>query len=232
MSKFRATPARSAAAVVLGLLLAACGSQPEPTPGVLPSTIATPAPPLGSSQARGLDGSGSPGPGISSPVASTTGGKAAVTVDPALLSFIPISGHGLIQMTDPDTTLQVAQDPDLIANATGLMIASYIPDRTFSSGAPGEDIAVVSVVRLRDPAADDVWFRGWRDSYDKAACANASGVARNSQVEIGTHTVFIGACQGGSFTYHTRLSSGAIVVSITSVGGLHLGETIMERLGP
>ena len=153
-------------------------------------------------------------------------------VDPSLLSFIPIGGHGLIQTTDPDTTLQVAHDPDLAANASGLMIASYIPDPTKASGAPGDDIAVVSVVRLRDPAADDTWFRAWRASYDAGACANAGGLARTSQIDIGSHTVFIGACSGGSFTYHTRLSNGAIVISINSIGPLRIGETIMERLAP
>jgi hypothetical protein len=213
--------------------LAACGSQPGPTRGVLPTTIATP-PASSSPSAATSDGpapSPSLGPGTS---ASAAAGGDAVAVDQALLSFVPISGHGLIQTIDPDTTAEVAQDPDLRDNATALMIASYIPAPTASSASTGgvDDIAVVSVVRLRDPAADDTWFRAWRDSYDAAACANAGGVARNSQTEIGSHTVFIGACNGGSFTYHTRVSDGAILISITSIGTRHLGETIMERLAP
>jgi hypothetical protein len=155
-----------------------------------------------------------------------------VAVDRSLLAFIPIGGGGLIQMVDPETTAQVARDPELESNATGLLIVTYVPDPTLSSGAPGDDLAVVSVVRLRDPAADDAWFRGWRESYDTAACANAGGVTRNSQTDVAGRTVFIGACAGGAFTYHTRLSNGAIVVSITSIGPLRLGETVIERLAP
>jgi len=215
---------RAATGLALALVFGGCGSQPAPA--VLPSAIATPA------VSPGATSPDSASPPASPVTASPAGSGAAVTVDQSLLSFIPITGHGLIQTIEPETTLQVARDPDLVANATGLMIASYIPDPTLASAAPGEDIAVVSVVRLRDPSADDTWFRGWRESYDDAACANAGGVARNSQTDIAARTVFIGACRGGSFTYHTRLDDGAVVVSITSIGDLHLGETVMERLTP
>ena len=140
----------------------------------------------------------------------------------------------MIRTPEPDTARDVARDPDLGANASGLMIATYVPVPESGSAGPtdGGDIAVVSVVRLRDPSADDAWFRAWRESYDEAACANAGGVARNSQTDIAGRTVFIGGCAGGSFTYHTRVANGAIVVSITSIGPRRVGETVMERLAP
>lgn len=102
-----------------------------------------------------------------------------------------------------------------------------------SSGEPtasGRDIAIASVVELRDPTADDEWFRQWRDSYDTAACGPAGGVARHAEAEIGGRVVFIASCAGGAFTYHTRLRDGTIVVSITSVGPGRPGETIMAGL--
>jgi hypothetical protein len=215
-----------AAAIVLAVVSAAvvaCGSS-GPTARVLPDPIAS-----ASAAASGPPATTSPGP---STILGQSPAGGDVLVDQGLLSFIPIGGHGLIQSVDPDTTAQVAQDPDLRANASGLMIAMYTAVPTSASAAPTDDIAVVSVIRLRDPSANDDWFRAWRDSYDNAACANAGGVTRNSQTDVGTHTVFVGACSGGSFTYHTRLADGAIVVSITSVGSLRLGETIIERLAP
>ncbi len=163
-------------------------------------------------------------------VSSDPGG--IVIVDPALLSYIPISGNGLQRSVDPDSAAQTAANPALRASAAGLIIATYTVAVAQGSSVPTDDIAVVSVVRLRDPSVDDNWFRDWRDSYDTAACEPAGGVSGNSQAEIGTHLVFIGSCSGGAFTYHTRVANGAIVISITSVGPARLGETIMSRVAP
>jgi hypothetical protein len=209
---------------VTSACLAACGTT-GPTTNVLPNPV-----PSASPSASG-DTATSPAPASPS---GLTGSGGEVIVDTSLLSYIPITGHGLVQAVDPDTTAQVAQDPALRNNATGLIIAIYTatPSPGAASPTDGNDIAIASVIRLRDPSVGDDWFRAWRDSYDTAACANAGGVARNSQTDVGTHTVFVGACAGGSFTYHTRIANGAIVISITSVGSLHLGETIMERLAP
>lgn len=218
-----AVAARLIRLAIVAAGVAACGSTPGPTRAVLPTTLATPsasAAPAATASPAG----GSPG---ASPVTGFD-----VVVDQGLLSFIPIGGNGLMQSVDPETTAQVAQDPSLRANASGLFMAMYTLIAGTSSAGPGDDIAVVSVVRLRDPAADDAWFRDWRDSYDTAACANAGGVSRHAQTDIGTHTVFIGSCAGGSFTYHTRVADGAIVISIASIGPAHLGETVMERLAP
>lgn len=206
--------------IAASLVVSACGSTTVPSPSVAPSLA---------------PGSAAPRPSPSRAVAATPSPSLAgsdVLVDPGLLSFLPPGGTDMLQTVDPDTTAQVAQDPALRANASAMIIAVYRWNLRTPSPGPADDLAVVSVVRLRDRSKDDAWFRDWRDSYDTAACANAGGVARNSQTDIGTHTVFIGSCAGGSFTYHTRVAGGAIVISITSIGATHLGEIIMERLAP
>ena len=65
-----------------------------------------------------------------------------------------------------------------------------------------------------------------------AACARAGGIDRHSETTIGTNDVFIGACTGGAFTYHTRLPARGIVVSITAAGPARLGERIAGDVGP
>jgi hypothetical protein len=206
--------------------LTGCGSTTGPSasssPGVVAPTI-VPASAAPSSPAS---------PGGSSGLVGPSGSGESVQVDPSLLSFIPIGGNGLIRTSDPDTAAGIATDPNLRANASALMIAIYMPVPNSASAAPAEDFAVVSVIRLRDPHADDAWFRAWRDSYDGAVCAQAGGVARNSETTIGSHTVFVGSCAGGSFTYHTRVAGGSIVISINSIGPANLGRTVMERLAP
>ncbi len=221
-----------AAVGLASLALAACGTGPSgPTPRVLPDISAAP------SASRVVPPTASTG-GAGSPAAGGAGSPAVsgvVAVDQSLLSYVPIGGNGLVLSIDPDTTAQVAADPALRANANGLIIAIYTIAAIASSAPssePGGDVAVVSVVRLRDPSFDDAWFRDWRDSYDRSACANAGGVVRNAETDLATHHVFIGSCAGGSFTYHTRVAEGAIVISITAVGPSRLGETIMERLAP
>jgi hypothetical protein len=208
--------------LALTWLAAACGSNPGPTSRVLPDPTGSPT-----SAASAVASPSAP----ASPQGSGAVGS-AVQIDSSLLSFLPITGNGLIQTVDPETTAQIAEDPALRANASALMIATYLPAPTSASAPPPEDFAVVSVIRLREPGADEAWYRDWRDSYDAGACEPAGGVSRNSQTDIGTHTVYIGACAGGSFTYHTRISEGAIVISINSIGPANLGRTVMERLAP
>lgn len=215
-------PLRATIAIlgIAAVAVAACSSGPSgPTPRVLPDLTAGPtASTAATTPAITPSPAGSP--------------EAVVVVDRGLLSYLPITGQGLVLAVDPDTAAQVAQDPSLRANASALIIAMYTPTPGSTSAAPADDLAVVSVVRLRDPSVGEAWFRDWRDSYDAAACANAGGVARNAEAVIGGHTVFIGSCAGGSFTYHTRVAAGAIVISATSVGPARLGETVMERLAP
>jgi hypothetical protein len=200
------------ALLVGALVIASCQSAPQESRA--PTTA--PLPPV----------SASPRPSASVPPASAPSGD-VVAVDPTLLATVPDSGDGLERTYDAETTAQVAADPSLASDAAGLAIGLYRP----SGAAPDSpDFAIVSVVRLRNPSADDEWFRSWRDSYDESACAQAGGVSRHLQTDIGGRTVFIGTCAGGAHTYHVRVAGGAIVVSITSIGLALLGETVVERL--
>lgn len=223
----RSQPAGLVLAVLALAALSGCGSSgpsgSAPAGSIVAATVGPPA-------------SSGPSPSISAPGPSGPSGSgtsvATVVADPTLLDLVPIDG---IRLTyDPDTTARVAADPTLRESATGLAIAVATPAGELipgSSAAPGMDLAVVSVIRLRDPAADDAWFRDWRDSYDEASCANAGGVLRRAETTIGGVTVFVGTCAGGSFTYHARVDGGAAVISLTSVGPSRLGQTIMEGLG-
>jgi hypothetical protein len=210
--------------VLATIALDGCGSTTGPGPSTSPSIGAATVSPTVPLASAATSPSTSPG--------GSPGAGGSVQVDPGLLSFIPIGGNGLIRTADPDTAATIAADPNLGASASALMIAVYMPAPNSASAAPVEDFAVTSVIRLRDPHADDAWFRAWRDSYDAAVCAQAGGVVRNSETVIGSHTVFVGACAGGSFTDHTRIADGAIVISINSIGPANVGRTVMERLAP
>jgi hypothetical protein len=94
-----------------------------------------------------------------------------------------------------------------------------------------DDLAIVSVVRLRSGVFDEGFFRSWRDSYDEAACDAAGGVSGHAEAEIGGRTTFIGTCAGGAHTYHVRLETDdVILVSVTAVGERRLGEQVVAGL--
>lgn len=211
--------------------LGACGSSEVPRataatastgspPGASAPASPTPAPSDSGSSAPSSQAAGSAGASAGPPVVS----------EPDLLAVIPVASRVGIEVTyDPDTTARVGADPGLAKDAAGLAIALV---RVSGASADSGDVAVVSIVRLRDPKVDDAWFRAWRDSYDEAACAQAGGVVRHAEATIGGHTVFVGSCAGGAFTYHVRVRQGTIVVSVTSVGTARLGETVVARLEP
>ena len=164
---------------------------------------------------RSLSGSGSPAP---SQVAS-----GATAADPSLFAIVGADAtKGLTFQYDGETTARVAADPGLARDASALAIGLY----TVTGQAPASDYAIVSVVRLRDPHPDEVWFRAYRDSYDTSACAQAGGVARHAQTNIGGRTVFVAGCTGGAFAYHVFVPAHGAVVSITAVGPGRLGDRI------
>jgi hypothetical protein len=202
------------------LLLAACGSSPGPPPAsaavgsaAAPSASLAVSLPTGASQSASI------------PPASGLG----VEVDPGLLAFIPGGGNGLDLTYDEETTKQVAADPGLAKDAVGLAIALFT---VTGAPVPASDLAVVSVVHLRDPSIGEEGYRNWRDSYDESACASAGGVAGHAQATMSGRVVYIGSCSGGVLTYHVRLGQGAIVVSATSIGPMRLGERVMKAIEP
>jgi len=131
---------------------------------------------------------------------------AAVQVDAALLAFVPAAVDGVPLTFDPGTSATIAADPSVAPDAASLAVALAI----VPGASAADDLAVVSVVRLRDPAKDETWFRDWRDTYDQAACSPAGGLVGNAEAEIGGGTVYIGSCAGGVRTYHTRLAAAGI----------------------
>ena len=151
-----------------------------------------------------------------------------VDPDPSLLDLVPASEAAATLTYDPETTASVAADKTLAKSISYLAIGLARPT---GAAATDADFAIVNVARPRDEnAVNDAWFRDWRDSYDKPACAQAGGVARHSQTEVAGLTVFIAACANGAFTYHALIADGGIVLSITSVGPANLGRTIVEKL--
>ncbi len=200
---------------VLGLLVVGCtttlpvGPSPSGSPAGQPSASATP----------------SVTPSTSSD-ASAPAETPAVASDEALLQFAPPPGDGIALSYDPDTTNDVAADPRLAPDVSALAIGLF----TVTGQSPPADFVVASVARLRDPSANEDWFRAWRDSYDQSACAAAGGVAGHAESVINGRTVFIGTCKAGAITYHVRLAGGSIVLSMTSVGPARLGERVLKRL--
>lgn len=201
----------AAAAIALPALLVGCALDPSPPPSQsqrsLPSASTQTASP---NPTEPLNGPSVPNPGIVS--------------DPGLISSVlGTEQPGLTFLYDAETTDRTGADPALRRDASALAIGLY----TVTGQSPVEDYAIVSVLRMRYPAtANDDWFRSYRDSYDGSACAQAGGVARHAQSEIGSHTVFIGSCTGGAFTYHLRTKTGDLVVSVTAVGPGRLGEKL------
>jgi hypothetical protein len=188
------------------VVLIGCGLDPSPAPSSAPPSASS-QPTLVATPARSL--AGSP--------------DASAEADPGLFALIGGDASELDFRYDPDTTGTVGADPGVAADATGIAIGLY----TVRGQQPIQDYGIVSILQLRDPSRDGEWFRSYRDSYDESACAQAGGIARHSQTVLNGHTVFIGGCAGGAFTYHVRVRENALVVSITSVGPADLGVRLM-----
>ena len=202
------------------ILMAGCGPTQAPSNAAASATGSL-AP---ASTAEGPFSSDAASPPRSDPASPGVG--AGAQVDPGLLAFVPSSVEGVPLTFDPETSATIAADRSVAADATALAVAlAAVPG---SSGA--DDLAIVSVVRLRDPAKDETWFRDWRDTYDQAACGQAGGVIGNAEAQLGGGTVHIGSCSGGVLTYHTRLDQAGIVVSVTALGSRRLGEKVMAGI--
>jgi hypothetical protein len=219
------------AGAALVLLLAACGSSPPHS--TVPSGGAIPSPAAGTSSATTLGSSApsfvpppasSPGESPSTSIVPSSSGAAAV--DPSLLDLVPATAAGLTLTFDPDTTAMVAADPALAEDAAAVATGLAVP----SGQATPAEFVIVNLVRLRDASRDEEWFRSWRDSYDEAACERAGGIVRHAETQSAGRTVFIGSCAQGVLTYHVRIGAGVVVLSMTSIGPGHLGQTLIDKL--
>jgi hypothetical protein len=196
---------------VTALLVAACGSAgPTPSHAAVATASSAPTNPPASVAAP------------SSPPASAS--SAPIAADPTLLDVLKTADAKLNMTYDQDTTGSVMSDPAVARDVSALAIGLATP----AGGASPQEFVIANVARLRDPTKDDEWFRGWRDTYDQAACERAGGVQGNAETDMGGTTVFIGSCRNGATTYHTRLEDGSIVVSLTSVGPSRLGEGLLR----
>jgi hypothetical protein len=206
-------------ALGVALVLAGCGGLPPKTPAALPSVIDSPSPPPPSGAAVL--------PSVPPNLVSIA--PIGVAVDSTLLDLVPVSAAGADLVFDGPTSATIGADAALAKDVSDVAVGL-----ARRRGAPPDDadLAIVNVVRLRDPglADDDEWFRDWRDSYDSAACDRAGGVARHAETAVDGVPVFVGACTNDAFTYHVRIGDGAIVLSITSVGPGDLGRRIVEGL--
>jgi hypothetical protein len=202
---------RPAAAALIAILVAGCSTS-------IPNSatpVGSAAPPASLSSANATPPARSSAP---------SGPAASAESDPGLFAIIGgDSGEGLDFRFDADTTASVGSDPGVARDAAGIAIGLF----TITGQQPVADFAIVSIVHLRDSAADEAWYRSYRDSYDVAACAQAGGVTGHAESTIDGHRVFIGSCAGGALTYHVRVRDGSLVVSITAVGSKRLGERLV-----
>ena len=194
----------TAGLLTVALLLTACGGEPVTPTKASPSSLLPPA--------------------SDTPSAAAT--SAAIVVDETLIDYLPIEVAGVALTSDPGTAGDIASDPDLAASASAITVAFAIAP----GASVGDDVAVASVVRLKPGVFDAEFFRSWRDSYDEAACEAAGGTAGNAQAVIGGRATDIGTCAAGAHTYHVYLEASNVIVSVTSVGELRLGEQIVAGL--
>jgi hypothetical protein len=198
-------------AAVLLLLVAACTA---PAPSAAPP-ISSPSP----------FPSPSPSPPPASPSPSAAASTAGVPLVPELLAVLPAELDGLPLTADPELSAEAAADPALASAIEGLAIGVLIDP------AAGE-FAVASVVELRPGLFDDAFYRGYRDSFDEAACSQAGGVARRAEAEIAGRATHIATCAGGVRTYHVALPDDRLIVSVSSLGQRRWGERLIAGLQP
>lgn len=202
-SRLRAVAA--ALAILALALFVAC--QPGPSPSSSAAATATGPPSIAAS-------------------ASQPTSAESVAVDLSLLSILPLQVAGVAMQPAPDTAAQIAADPSLAADVEAVAVALAVS----AGSSAAEDLVIVSVVRLRPDIFDETFFRGWRDTYDAAACEPAGGLRGNAEAEIDGRQVFIGSCANGGFTYHLRYGED-VIVSLTSLGEGRFGEQVVQNLG-
>jgi hypothetical protein len=191
----------TAAAIALTACIPARPS-PTPAPATDPPAISSAAPPA--------SGSGS---------GSTTG----VIVDPTLLEVLPAEIDGVPLDADAETAAEIASDGSIEPFVSALAIAAaFRPDQS--------DYAVVTVARIKPGVFSDLFFRGWRDTFDSAVCEQAGGVEGNAEADIAGRHTFIGTCAGGVHTYHVHVPGRDAIVSMQGAGPGRFGELVVEGL--
>jgi hypothetical protein len=151
----------------------------------------------------------------------------AVAVDPALLHLLPDTVAGVPLEADEATAAQIASEESIAPFVSAIAVATaFGPPSTDTL----PDYVVVTVARIKRGLFGDLFFRGWRDTFDAAVCGNADGVAGRAEAEIGGRQTFIGTCAGGVHTYHVYLPDQDVIVSLQGAGDGRFGERVVEGL--
>ena len=196
------------------LLVAACiPPRPSPSPPPSSSTPATPtAEPTSSATAAGSPGA-----------TSSTG----IVVDPSLLELLPDDVAGVPLEPDEATANELAGEPSIAPFVSSLAIAAaFVPPASDTLG----DYVVVTVARLKPGLFGDLFYRGWRDTFDSAVCEQAGGVDGHAEATVGGRQTYIGTCAGGVHTYHVHLPAQDVILSMQGAGESRFGERVIEGL--
>jgi hypothetical protein len=208
----RRAPGRVAGALIavsLGALACAPGSSPSSASSpAVQTAVDTPSPvPSAASTGSPAPGSAAPGP----------------VQDLSLLSILPAKLGAIPVTNEPGSYADALTDPAFVASVAAA---------AFPIVVDGSDLASGVVARLRTGVYSDAFFRDWRDTYDKGACAQAGGVSGTALAQLGGRSVYITSCAGGLRVYHAYLDARDVLVSIFSVGLRRFGEQLMVGLRP
>ncbi len=192
--------ALSAAAAIA--LIACIPPRPSPTPAPMTEAPATPS---------------------AAPSATASGSTSGVMVDPTLLELLPREVDGVPLDPDSETAAEIAGDGSIEPFVSALAIAAaFRPDQS--------DYVVATVARVKPGVFSDLFFRGWRDTFDSAVCEQAGGVVGNAEADIAGRHAFIGTCAGGVHTYHVHVPGLGAIVSMQGAGPGRFGERVVEGL--
>ncbi len=194
--------------VVTTTLAAAC-IPPRPSPTPAPEPASTPTSTLAPASA------------------SPSGVSSGVVVDSSLLELLPRDVDGVPLNPDPDTAAEIAADGTIGLFVSAIALAAAFGPIATDTPA---DYVVVTVARLKPGTFDELFFRGWRDTFDAAVCEQAGGVSGNAEADIETHHTYIGTCAGGVHTYHLHLPARDVIVSMQSTGEGRYGERVVAGL--
>ena len=168
-----------------------------------------------------------PPPTTPTPIPTTAPSPAGVVVDPTLLELLPRDIDGVPLNADPETAAGIAAEGSIAPFVSAIAIATVFGP--LATDTPG-DYVVVNVARLRPGTFGDLFFRGWRDTFDNAVCEQAGGVDGHAETDIGAHHTYIGTCSGGVHTYHVHLPSRDVIVSMQGLGERRFAELVVAGL--
>ncbi len=214
MTPVGSTVVRAGLVIACLLALAGCGST-APTPPATSSAqasaaaVSSPSVPVTSS--------------TEAPSPATPAASAAVALDPSLLMILPPTVDAVPVTAEPDSLADAVANPDFVANVAAA---------AFPIVVDGSDLASGVVARLRPAVYTEAFFRDWRDTYDRGACAQAGGVARTAQSQLGGRAVYIASCAAGLLVYHAYLPQRNVIVSVFSLGDRRFGEQLLSDLRP